>query len=204
MSSPDLSALVPAHTRVRLTYALSWEIISLGEPQALVDLLNQAWQDYALAVVYQPAVAPTPAPGTVLGSWSNGYTTLDVLTGENLPTITWDQWLAPMRSVTSFNPVTFLDACALNQVDLVAAAGTPAGSSASVAAANTAASATAAQQAATNPTDPVSSFVNGVHNFLTGAQGYLGLALALGLTVLALIYGPELVGIIVHPKKKES
>lgn len=190
MSSPDLSAIVPPHTRVRLTYGLAWEAISFGEPDYLVGLVNDAWQGYNLAVVYSPATAPTDAPDTILGAFHNAYTTLDVLTAANLPTITWDQWLASMRSISPalYDLLHVGDSASLNQVDLVTAGG-----SVSQAAANTQASQAAAQQAAQHPSNPVDAFVAGAHGLLTTLQNNLGLVagavIVAGVVALALIYG---------------
>lgn len=104
MPSPDLSALVTPQTRVRLTYSLVWPFFT--DPQSLVDDVNAALQGAAYLILYGPATTPAAGPDVNLGLEHSGATTADVLTTTVVPTMTWDQWLRPLRAIpdSDFHP----------------------------------------------------------------------------------------------------
>lgn len=192
MSSPDLSATVPPNTRVRITYSLEWQVISIGEPSDLVSAINAAWQDYqGRAVLYTLATEPAPGETIALGLYKTGGCVVAVRTDAAIPTMTWDEWLAPMRSISA-SLYNLFDSAKLVSVEFVAAAGTAAGSSSAQTAAATSAAATAAkvasqQEQQSNPFNQLAGYLS----TLTGK--IVALAVVAALIAAGIAYGPATV-----------
>lgn len=141
MSAPDLSAFVPPDTRVRLSYGLVWP--AFEGPDGLEGDLSDTLQGYPYAVLYGLPTSPSPGPDGPFGLTHTGGTTADLKTSHDLPSMTWDQWLQPLRTIPGgdWRPH---GVATLQDVELLAVGGITA---ASTAAQRTQAAGAAAQQA---------------------------------------------------------
>lgn len=197
MNGPDLSATVPPDTRVRLTYSLVWQVLTGGTPDALVQAINDAWYANTQAVVLSPSTDPIAGPDLEWGLQHSGATTIDLKTAHNLPTVTWDVWLANYRSITS-GILNLGDNAQLVETDYLPAAGTAAANSAAQPGARTAtAGANAGSASAASPLTQFQTWVS----TLTGRL--ILIVVVILAVVLGVKYGPQVVALFKARKGKE-
>lgn len=197
MSGPDLSATVPPDTRVRLTYSLVWQVLTGGTPDALVQAINDAWEANTQAVVLSPATQPVAGPDLEFGLQHSGATTIDLKTAHNLPTVTWDVWLANYRSITG-GLFTLGDNAQLVETDYLPTPGTAAASSAAQPGARTAAA--GANAGAASAASPLTQFQKWVST-LSGR--IILIVVVIAAVVLGVKYGPQVFAFFKARKGKE-
>lgn len=187
----NLSAFVAPESRLRLTYGFVVPLLTPGARAEFANQLNDHWytKRTGAAVVISPATAPQDGGFSLFGGGATGtriFTSVDVKTAVALSTMTYDQFLAPSRKVYR-DALHLLNAYELESVDLIAPAGTPAGSSAQQPTQRTqVVQRTAASDAASNPPLDLSKL------FSTASKRLLfGLALV-AVILLAWFFGPQL------------
>ncbi len=177
--SPNLTATVRPDTRARLVYKVSTGALTSSMAGQVPEKINDAWRASGQAVVISPATQPVAGGANLLGrrEW---FTTIDIKTSYNLPTVTWDSYLSPLRRV----PLGWLgfDVRAdLDSADVLSQGATSATTAPAARSATTQRAAAASEVARTS-----------LPELVTSATKRLLLFGALVLVVVAVWKGPEL------------
>jgi len=178
MAAPNLTATVPPGQRFRVVYRLSAGFLSSGLFAQVARQITERWYANPSAIVISPAPAPTEGGSNVVGR-TEAFTSLDIMAAHQLGTVSWDAYLAPMRSPSlglyGLDMSAELDSVTLlNPADL---------SSSSGPAARTAA--TAAPASASKATGFASMFASASNRILL-------LVVLIAAVVLAVRFGPAI------------
>jgi hypothetical protein len=184
MSAPNLSATVPSDQRFRVVYRLTSPLSTFFG--GVDERITAAWQGSAIAVVIAPATTPDVGGTTRLTGPLEAFTAIDIKSSYTMPSVTWDNYLAPFRRPSLGLALGFVVTAEISSVELL----TPAALSSSTApAARTAAAQTpAAASRASSPS------LAGLVTTATNRALLLGL-LALGI-VVAWKMGPQLMQLV--------
>ncbi len=185
----NLNDLVKPETRVRLVYRIDAGPMAADTSMVTgaAARINAAWGSFSQGFISQNAIAPEQggAPGSgwldALGGLAGDrsyFTSIDIRTDYQLPSVTWDQWVDPMRSI----PLGFLGigpSAELDHIELVQAPG-EAATNASPAGQQSALDAAIATSHTNDPGTQLANQLHSFEEFLTTSLGLVVVILAIG------------------------
>lgn len=95
------SAQATRATRVRVTYQIN--AATLESARAMAQRITERWQAQSNAYVVLPASDPVQGGGMTIAGFggTHYFTSIDVKTSYALASMTWGEWLTPLRSFST-------------------------------------------------------------------------------------------------------